>query len=332
MSSYESRQTDFSSEEYQIPYLPDYRFRCVCIKKGHASKGQIDQIVKRFFELIGKSCDYEINYIERKNIAISYIWFENVEIAELFQKGDEITISREIDDPNWKPPAIPLIQAKEELMKEVSWDDEDEEMNYEEVLDFSLSDSTSQWGERVDPITLEDRILLLEKSYVRPKIVVQEKISQHLRYKYSPEQLERIRRESYEIGDKRPIGQYGSIAIDTIEAFSAHDAPCVPNVIINSAIPPGTTENDIRRLLGKFATTKTVPIRTRFGMKEVPSPHIHFVPSRDPNGKSKGCIYVTYHPNTHDSHVAWQMRAFVSGYRLECGKTADFAFKRKLVG
>lgn len=340
MSNRNAQPRDLDSDEYQIPYLPHYRFSLVCVNRGPATHNQINQIVLQFFNLIGEECDYMINVPQRGRTDLAYVWFKNVDIAERFLQGENLTISKEIDDPNWKPPSIPLIEAKKALLSSASWDDEEEEMNYESPIDFSLSSSSGQWGDRTDVLTLDERLDLLEKSYVRPKIVVRENVSHALRYRYTPEQRKNLILRPGEIPQ-----EYGSIGFNsikpnpdrpidhlvnkTMEAFSLYDAPCIPNVLHNTAIPKGCTVNDIRKLMGRFATTETVTINTKFGSKEVPSPHINFVESK--NGKGTGSIYVTYNSNTHDSHVAWMMTAWIDGVKLENGTTASFAFKRKLV-
>jgi len=319
-------------DQYKIPNLPHYRFRIACIKKGLATYDQVDQIINSFFGLIGKSCEYEINFVERQDF--SYIWFQDVEIRDLFYKGDELELTKEIDDPNWKAPTKPLIQAKEELLSEKNWDDEDDsgEMDFSAPLnlDESSSSSSSQgWAEAVEPLTLQERLEKLEKSYICPKVTIKIKASEYLRYKYTPEQLGRLRQNAINSDDRRPISEYGSIALDDVEAFSPYDKPCDPNVVINTAIPNGITEADVRRLMGKFATTATVPIRRNGKMEEVQSPIISIVPRKRKDDYDR--IYVTYHPGTHDSHAALQMRAWTNGFLMDNGKRANFQWKRKFV-
>jgi len=319
------------SQNTKAPVLPNYRFRSVSVKRGLASKGQIQRIVEEFFRLTGLSCEFEINYVER--FPVTYIWFEDVEIAEKFLKGSELTISIQIPDPDWVAPTIPLKEAKEKMISDTNWDqDEDqEEMNYDEPLQFgdaSSSSSSPNWADRVEPLTLEDKIAALESSYSPKMITVQRNIGHFLRFPYSPEQMERARHDSFLSGDRHKIPDHGSIAVEPVDSeWLLNNKPVIHNIIVNTAIPEGTTEEDVRRMLSKFATTPTVTIKSRTGPETVPSPHINFLRSK--NGKGFDQIIATFDPDTHDALVAWQMRAFVPGFKLSNGKQATFAWKMK---
>ena len=334
-----STQNSATSNIGSIPPLPNYIFRMVFANRGLASEGQIKQIVETFFDLTGKKCEYEINYTRN---GFTYIWFEDPEIAEMFLKGEKLTISRSIDDPEWQAPSVPLEEAKEKLVEEFNWSDDEEEMNFENPINWSdgkenasdspdvqkslSSSATPDWAEAADPLTLAEKIEQLEYSYQCPKVEVEEQVGNFLRFQYSPEQLIRAREDAVKMGDRRPIPSHGSITVEPVEAWSPNDRPCIHNIVINTMIPKGTTEQDIRRLMGKFATTKTLHMKTRDGPREVPSPHIHFI-----RGRGFDQIIVTYHPETHDAHTAWQMRAYYTGFQLESGERANFAFKRKFL-
>lgn len=313
------------------PVLLNYRFRLVNVKRGLASKGQIRGIVEEFFALTGLLCEFEINYVEK--LPITYIWFEDVEIAEKFLKGSDLTISQQISDPNWVAPKIPLKEAKEKLISDTNWDQDAtvEEMNYDEPLQFgdaSSSSSSPNWADRVEPLTLEDKITALESSYSPKMITIQVNVGHFLRFPYSPEQMERARRDSYLSGDRHQIPSYGSIVVEPVDpAWLLNLKPVIHNVIVNTAIPEGTTEEDIRKMLRKFATTPTVTIKSRTGPETVPSPHIHFLRSK--NGKGLDQIIATFDPDTHDAFVACQMRAYFPGVKLSNGKQAIFAWKMK---
>lgn len=308
-----------------FPDLPDYKFHVVNYKKGYASKNQVEEIVETFFRLIGERCDYEVNYSDR--VPFGYIWFSDVVFVEKFLNGNDLEITIEKDDPTWTPPSIPLKEATDNLLDSHSWDEneDEDEMNFDDVK-FDFAGSSSDWSET--PKTLEQKIKDLERSYIRPKIKEKKKVGNFLRYKYSPEQLRRVKEDARKNGENLRDLEYGSISIEKVSAWSPHDQPCVHNVLVNTNVPAGVTENDIRRLMGKFATTPTVSVETKFGRKEIQSPIVKIIPTKD--GKY-GKIYVTYDPHTHDAHTAWQMRAFVNGFVLDNGKPASFAFKRQMV-